>query len=565
MGKHPLFTAFYVYKGQKMSNTVSKQMFGRRVIYTDAKEITKDNLITELLKAFNVHILNRGEIEYLYNYYKGDQPILYRTKEIREDIVNKVVENRANQIVSFKVGYLCGNPIQYISRNANSDLTDQIDKLNALMNVEGKSAKDKELFEWQMIAGTSYRMVLPNEDVEDKEDCPFEITTLDPRNTFIIYSSDVSHKPLAAVYYVRHGEPLVDGNLYKMFSVYTKNMYFEVEENKIVTAKPHAFNIPIVEYPANNARMGAFEPVLSLLDAINEVDSNRVDGIEQFIQSLMVLYNCTLGDETTTSVQQKGIIELKSVGDNKADIKILNEQLNQSETQTLKDDMYQTVLEIVGMPSQGNGSSDSSNNGAVILKNGWQGAEARAKDSELLFKQSEQKFLKLVLRICRDLSDIDIKVIDIEPHFTRRNYEDILSKSQVLTTMLASEKIAPKLAFQTCGLFIDSEEAYKESVEWIAEQEEKKKQEALENAEMQMMNGEGSETDDSEGASADNTNEGDDNATWNRKKRGVMCKETGQVYSSGIEAERQNGIAKGKISVAIKTGGIAGGYHWTYA
>lgn len=118
-------------------------MFGRRVIYTDAKEITKDNLITELLKAFNVHILNRGEIEYLYNYYKGDQPILYRTKEIREDIVNKVVENRANQIVSFKVGYLCGNPIQYISRNANSDLTDQIDKLNALMNVEGKSARIK--------------------------------------------------------------------------------------------------------------------------------------------------------------------------------------------------------------------------------------------------------------------------------------------------------------------------------------------------------------------------------------------------------------------------------------
>lgn len=82
---------------------------------------------------------------------------------------------------------------------------------------------------------------------------------------------------------------------------------------------------------------------------------------------------------------------------------------------------------------------------------------------------------------------------------------------------------------------------------------------------MQMMNGEGSETDDSEGASADNTNDGEDNATWNRKKRGVMCKETGQVYSSGIEAERQNGIAKGKISVAIKTGGIAGGYHWTYA
>ena len=132
--------------------------------------------------------------------------------------------------------------------------------------------------------------------------------------------------------------------------------------------------------------------------------------------------------------------------------------------------------------------------------------------------------------------------------------------------MLASEKIAPKLAFQTCGLFIDSEEAYKESVEWIAEQEEKKKQEALENAEMQMMNGEGAAAQtDSADSNKGTADPGDNNVAWDRKKRGVMCKETGQVYASGIEAERQNGIAKGKISVAIKTGGVAGGYHWTYA
>lgn len=43
--------------------------------------------------------------------------------------------------------------------------------------------------------------------------------------------------------------------------------------------------------------MGAFESVVPLLDAINNVQSNRLDGIEQFIQSLMVFYNCTLGED----------------------------------------------------------------------------------------------------------------------------------------------------------------------------------------------------------------------------------------------------------------------------
>lgn len=454
-------------------NTVPKRLFGRKQIFTSATEINRDNVLNEVtVKALTKHEINRGDIEYLYNYYKGDQPILYRVKEIREDICNMVVENHAQEIVAFKTGYLCGSPIQYISANSEESVSESINTLNSMMRTEGKAEKDKALIEWDMICGTAYRMILPDSEYEDdSEDAPFEFYTLDPRNTFIIYSNDVAHKPLAGVYYV-----VDEDTKERHYSVYTKDTYFEIVENKIVSETPHALTrIPIIEYPANTARMGAFESVLSLLDAINTVDSNRIDGIEQFIQSLVILYNCTMPDgEDASSIRAKGLIELKSVGENKADIKILSEQLNQTETQTLKDDLYQTVLMIVGMPSQGNGNtSDSSNNGAVILKNGWQGAEARAKDSELMFKESEQEFLKLVMTICGGMSDMNIKVKDIDVHFTRRNYEDILAKSQVLTTMLATEKVAPKLAFQVCGLFIDSEEAYRESVEYMEEQEKK--------------------------------------------------------------------------------------------
>ena len=88
------------------------EMYGRRVITTDATEITNENIIKELDKAFGTHNLNRGEIEYLWNYYRGKQPILERKKTVRPEICNKIVENRANEIVSFKVGYLCGEPIQ---------------------------------------------------------------------------------------------------------------------------------------------------------------------------------------------------------------------------------------------------------------------------------------------------------------------------------------------------------------------------------------------------------------------------------------------------------------------
>lgn len=103
----------------------------------------------------------------------------------------------------------------------------------------------------------------------------------------------------------------------------------------------------------------------------------------------------------------------------------------------------------------------------------WSLAEARAKDSENMFKKAEKKMLKLVLRICRELSDFDIALKDIELQFTRRNYENIQSKSQVLTTMLDNPKIHPLLAFQHSGLFIDPERAYAMSVKYYEQEQAK--------------------------------------------------------------------------------------------
>lgn len=68
----------------------------------------------------------------------------------------------------------------------------------------------------------------------------------------------------------------------------------------------------------------------------------------------------------------------------------------------------------------------------------------------------------------RDTVGTPLRLSDIEIKFTRRNYENILSKSQVLTSMLANDKIAPILAFTHCGLFSDPEDAAKMSAEHYA-------------------------------------------------------------------------------------------------
>ena len=456
---------------ESKSLSETRLMNGRRIIKTSVTEITEDNVIEVLNKALAVHDLNRSDIDYLWKYYKGEQPIRHRVKDVRPEICNKIVENRANEIVSFKVGYLCGEPIQYVSRNGGDEVVKAINTLNEYMFAEDKAAQDQELVEWQMICGTAFRLVLPDE-VGEEDEAPFELYTLDPRDTFVVYSNEIGNKPIMAVKYSKDDDEIFH------YSIYTENRYFHVDGDILNREKsrPHALNmIPIFEYPANNARLGAFEIVLPLLDTINKVDSNRMDGVEQLVQAFIKFINCDISKEEYEEFLQLGAIKVKSVDGQTADVGVVTSELNQSQSQTLKEDIYNAVLTICGMPNRNGGTSTSDTGSAVLLRDGWSDAEARAKDSENVFKRSEKKMLKLVLRICRDLGGINLYLKDIDMKFTRRNYEAIQSKSQVLISMLQEPKIHPQLAFQHSGMFSDSESAYTMSMKYYEEQQEKAK------------------------------------------------------------------------------------------
>ena len=447
----------------------TRNLFGRTVITNDEVAFTDANILEVLDKAMSIHTKNRSDIEYLWNYYRGKQPILERTKKVRPEICNRIVENRANEIVSFKVGYLCGEPIQYIGRSGDESISKAISELNEMMFGENKATQDKEIVEWQAICGTAYRLVLPDTR-KGEDDAPFEMYTLDPRDTLIVYSNEVGNKPILGIKYCT-----TDKNDF-IYSIYSAHHFWKIKNKEIVESKDHALGIiPIIEYPANTARLGAFEIVIDLLDEINNIVSNRMDGIEQFVQAFMKFVNCDITKEEYLEFLELGAIKVKSHEGQPADVDMVSNELNQSQTQITKDDAHSAIIEITGMPNRNGGSSTSDTGQAVVLRDGWTLAESRAKDSELMFKKSEQQTLKLILRIIRDtrgLSDemYALRLKDIALQFTRRNYENIQSKAQVLTQMLGQSKIHPRLAFAHCGMFTDPEDAYRVSEEYSKEQ-----------------------------------------------------------------------------------------------
>ena len=208
--------------------------------------------------------------------------------------------------------------------------------------------------------------------------------------------------------------------------------------------------IPIIEYTSGNARLGSFEVVLPLLDAINNVQSLRIDDIQQHVDAILAIFGGDMDKDTYDKLKDwKTLVLPEGV-----DAKYLTAVLDQSGVQTLANALYQTVLTICGMPNRNGGSSTSDTGQAVILRDGWTSAETQAKNLESEFVVSEKNFLKVVLRIIRDLGGTTLKLIDIEVKFGRRYADNILTKVQALTQLLDCG-IEPKIAIATCGIWND--------------------------------------------------------------------------------------------------------------
>ena len=187
---------------------------GRLVIYSDAASITAENVVAELKLAAAIHDKNVMDYQYLYRYYRGITPIEGKTNDIRPKINNKVAENRAYEIVTFKTGFLVGEPIQYIGKRVDDAVLEMINQLNTYMEAESKAAEDYELAKWAHICGSGYRLTLPDAEANvELEEAPFTITIPRPHDAFVIYSSDAGHRPLAGVVLVRRRDGRVDYNI----------------------------------------------------------------------------------------------------------------------------------------------------------------------------------------------------------------------------------------------------------------------------------------------------------------------------------------------------------------
>lgn len=469
-------------------NKENYELLGRRRIYTDASEITKENVIPILQDALILHEQNRQDIIFLTRYEKGIQP-LKRKKVIREDINVVVCDNIANQVVEFKVGYEWGNPITFVQKNdkrteegsvTGADDT-AITLLNTYNDMEVSFAKDQQLARSVIITGLGYQMVDIRRDYVEGES-PFELNTLDPAYTFIVYRNDIRQTKMMSVTY----RELEDGTRY--FTCITKDRWFEiVDEVKIVNgvqteewvfgnrsgeANPLG-RVPVCECQRSYDRLGIFERQIPDMDALNIEVSDFANSVAQATQEIWWMNDADFPIDPVTGKKEspktgQWVKTKTAPNGNRPVIQALGSNFDYEGVQENIITKRNTILQKCYVPLQsepGGGSTAS----AMSMSAGWAAAEAVAMAEENITKAFKMEIAALELIAVRKSPFISadnplkkLSLSDIEPKFTRQKTFDLGTKVNSMVTMIKNG-INGRIAMETVDLFPDVAKAWEDS------------------------------------------------------------------------------------------------------
>ncbi|WP_394896474.1 phage portal protein [Clostridium paraputrificum] len=366
-------------------------------IIKDRDLLNEDGSISNrlLVKCIDAHKKLVDRYNMLNNYYDGEHKILSRTLTTESLPNNKIVANHAEYITDMATGYVFGAPITYSCNGA--------DELNKIFTEIDEDSHNNELALDMSIFGVGYELLYMNDD-----EVPYpELAVVSPLNSFLVVDSTVKQKPMFGVtYYPKYD---IEGTLkgYDV-NVYTDNSithYFFTDLNnespEVDEPEEHFFkDIPLVEYKNNKRLKGDFEGVITLIDAYNLLQSDRVNDKEQVVDALLAVIGASLGDneeekvETAKLLKELKIIELDEGGDAKWLVKNLNETEIEVLKKSLKDDIHEfsKVPCLTDENFVGNASG-------VAMKYKLLGFEQLGRTKERYFKKGLRQRLKLMSNI----------------------------------------------------------------------------------------------------------------------------------------------------------------------
>jgi SPP1 family phage portal protein len=407
-----------------------------------------------IISCIKEHKKSIPRLDHLEKYYKGKHKILNRNLGNTVDLPNnKLVANHAKYITDIAVGYVTGNPVKY-EGNQIEDITKNYDQID-IVSHDAELAKDLSIF------GHGIELYFMSSD-----DVPIpKVTVIDPRKIFLVVDDTVEYKSLFGVHYYEKRD--IDNNAigWKV-NVYTPDLVITYEgknldeQLEMVNIKDQYFGaVPIVEFWNNEELEGDFEQQISLIDAYNVLQSDRVNDKEQLVDAILMIKGLSLGDtedEASQTIKLLKKYKVLEMPEGEADASWLTKQLNETEVEVLRKAIREDIHQFAMVPNLTDENFAAQSSG-VAMKYKLLGLEQLAKNKERYFIQGLRERLKLFANILRikgkavDVSDVDIRmtrnlpVNDLETSQMIQNLDGKVSLETLLSQLSFVDDVAEEV------------------------------------------------------------------------------------------------------------------------
>jgi SPP1 family phage portal protein len=404
--------------------------------------LPKDTKLT--YQVLNDVIAYNEKVKDRYNklelYYLGKHDIFNRTKEDNGARNNKVMVNHAKYITDTNIGYLLGNPVDYVVSN-KYDIEPLLDayKKQTINDLDSEIAKDVSIF------GLQYEYVYANEDAEPRS------CEVDNKNTIIVYDDTVEHNKLFGLHY----RPIYEGETFKYWEI----IYADKKEKRIYKsytkslkqvgeAEPHAFgDVPFICYKNNPELLGDFEPVISLIDAYNLLQSDRINDKEQLVDAILCLYGMDFDSDQAEMLKDSRMLANLPV-DGK--VEYLVKTLQEADVDILRQNLEADIHKISMVPNMSDNNFVGNSSG-VAIRYKLLAFEQNIKNKERYMEKGLMERFKLYNNFLITKSQMaEVPVEEVDAIFKRNLPSNDLEISQMINNLadfVDAETLIGQLSF----------------------------------------------------------------------------------------------------------------------
>lgn len=422
----------------------------------------KELTFTELDKFIGRHRQEVSErYEKMKNAYEGRHEILNLPKKAAHKPDNRIVVNFPKYIVDTFNGFFIGNPIKVAADEENiSEFVEFLDQYN------DQDDNNAELSKICSIYGHGFEMYY----LDDEQNLC--MTYLNPMEAFMIYDESIVQKPL---YFVRRYTDY-EGNEYGSISDDKTVRHFQITGGLQWTDEPqlHYFgDVPATEYLENEERLGAFEPVMSQINAFNKAISEKANDVDYFADAYLKVLGASLDEEDTLHIRENRIINFVGEGDGGVTVDFMNKPESDTTQENLLNrlEMYIFLIGMVANVSDENFGVQS----GIALQYKVLAMRNLAKTKERKFTSGMNRRYKLLFNHPRSKVNKD-DWIKLKYQFTLNIPSNLIEEADIATKL---EGVTSKETQLKVLSLIDN---VKDEIERMEEEAQKAQEQAMQQA-----------------------------------------------------------------------------------